>query len=150
GVVPQPGDNVIIGSDQTAPITGHPAISLLSLDVSGNVILEGDPGESRLITVTGTFSVAADKTLTLGISGTGGTNFTLATAATGTLEVIFDLSSAAGSSALNTINENLAIPVAGLVSGPANSNFILSADATRQIANTAAITTTGATGAVQV
>jgi autotransporter-associated beta strand protein len=152
GFVPQPGDNVIIDSDQSAPITGHPAISLLSLTVSGNVVLESNaaPGTNDLITVTGTFSVASGKTLTLGISGTGGTDFTLATTATGTLDGTIFLNSNATSTPIITVNGNLTIAANGLISGQAGSRFTLSTGATLQIANTAGITTNGASGAVQV
>jgi autotransporter-associated beta strand protein len=153
GLVPVAGDNVIIDSDQSAPITGHPAISLLSLSVTGSVTLESDagPGVSRLITVTGTFSVAGGKILTLGASGTGGTNFTLAAGATGTLDGTLILNSATASPASIIINGNLAISPTGLISGPASSSFTLSAGATLQIAHPGGITSTGgATGAILV
>ncbi|HQW70021.1 MAG TPA: hypothetical protein PLH25_10160, partial [Flavobacterium sp.] len=149
---PAAGDHVIINSDQSGDITAHPAISLGSLTVSGNCTLESNAGfgQTRLITVTGTFSIAAGKTLNLGISGTGRTDFTLANTATGTINgTLHQYTSTLAARAI-IINGNLTMSSAGLITGQnANANFTLASGATLQIGSSAGIATTGATGNVR-
>ncbi|MGL2963206.1 T9SS sorting signal type C domain-containing protein [Flavobacterium sp. RSB2_4_14] len=149
---PAAGDNVIINSDQSAAITAHPAISLASLTVSGNCNLQSDAPilQTRLITVTGAFSISAGKTLTLGISGTGRTDFTLATTATGTINGTLRQNTSGFVARTIIINGNLTISSAGLITGEnTNSNFTLASGATLQIGSADGIATTGATGNVQ-
>lgn len=149
---PAAGDHVIINSDQSGDITAHPAISLGSLTVSGNCTLESNAGfgQTRLITVTGTFSIAAGKTLNLGIAGTGRTDFTLASTATGTINGTLNQYTNAFVARTITIQGNLTMSSAGLITGQnTNANFILASGATLQIGSSAGITTTGATGNVR-
>jgi hypothetical protein len=150
--VPVAGDDVIINSDQSAAITAHPAISLNSLTISGNCNLQSDAGfgSTRLITVTGTFSISSGKTLNLGISGTGRTDFTLAAGATGTINGTLHQYTSTLAARTITINGNLTISSSGKITGQnSNSNFTLGSGATLQIGSVDGITTTGATGNVQ-
>lgn len=160
--VPSNGDDVIINSDQSAAITNHPAISLNSLTINGNCNLRSDAGSgnTRLITITGSFSVAVGKTLTLGIIGTGRTDFTLAAGAIGTINGTVYIAAYTGS--MGTYNRtfsndgNLTIAINGLITGDntgsKGSVFTLGSGSTLQIANTAGIqggSGSGPTGAVQ-
>jgi len=147
---PSDGDNVVINSLQSAPITNIPDISLGSLIVSGSCNLIGTNGQPRLITVAGTLSVSAGTTLYLGTVSTDNTELTLAAGGTGTIDGTLFIYWNNSAAKTITINGDLTIGQSGLVSGTGTSStFILSSGATLRIANTEGITTTGSTGAVQ-
>jgi autotransporter-associated beta strand protein len=63
-VAPVAGDDVTIPADQSAAITAVPAISLTSLTISGDTILQG----AGTLTVTGALTVDPTKSLSLGFT----------------------------------------------------------------------------------
>ncbi|MBL0182053.1 MAG: autotransporter-associated beta strand repeat-containing protein [Chitinophagaceae bacterium] len=147
---PAPGDLVTIPADQSAAITAVPTISLGSLTINGNCILSGSGGPS-LITVTGTFSVATNKMLTLGVNANANSvNLTLASSGTGTID---------GTVRLNTNSTNeiftnagdLTISANGFIDNISNvADFSLSATGTLNIKSVAGISSTAATGNIRV
>ncbi len=147
--IPVAGDDVIINSDQSAAITAVPAISLNSLTVSGNCSLSGSAAIT--ITVTGTFYVSASKTLTVG-NGTNPNriNITLSSLCIGTIEGTVTLNTA-GTNEIFTNLGNLTIAPAGLIDDITNAaDFVLSSGAILQIGSTSGISSTGASGNVQM
>lgn len=144
--VPATGDDVIINSDQSSVITGVPTRTLNSLNVSGNVTLRGS-AIGNTITITTTFSVSAGKTLTMGPSS-GRMNFTLSSTATGTINGIVTMDSGTNGAYTFTNNGTLIIAPAGILNG--DVGFSLTSGATIQIGSTAGITSSGATGNIQV
>ena len=150
GVAPKAGDDVIINTDQSANITNVPTISLDSLTISGNVDLEGSA--DNVVTVTGTFNVASGKTLTLGSISGNRVDFDLSSTGTGTIYGTVKILSGTTNRYFQN-DGNLTIASAGLITdngGSDNSDFILSSGATLQIGSTAGITSSGATGNIQV
>ena len=147
---PVTGDDVIINSDQSAPVTGHPAISLRSLTINGNCTITSDAiNTSRTITVSSTLTIIAGKTLYLGSTTIDyRTNLTLSSGATGTVNGTLYLYTPAAANTI-TIGGNLTIGSSGLITGVNSSAFTLNSNATLQIANAAGITVSGATGAIQ-
>jgi len=140
---PAAGDDVIINSDQSANITAVPAISLTSLTINGSCSFFAGAG-GNLITITGTFSVAAGKTLSGGTAGTTRLNYLLDTFAAGTIAGTFTIP---GTGRSFTNNGNLTITASGLING---NVFILSSGATLQIGSPNGITTVGtASGNIQ-
>lgn len=157
--VPAATDVVLIPNNQSAAITRTSAnneiVSLRGLIISGNVNLQFDPGTANVTTlnITETFTVDATKTLTVGINNTGRLNLTIASGATGTVNgTVFmnSFTSGGGFDRVFTNSGNLTVSLNGLITGQNTSQFVLSSGATLQIANAAGITTTGATGAIQL
>ena len=152
GGQPAAGDNVIINSDQSAQITNMPGISLNNLTINGSCSIVSSASPQTL-TVTGSFSVAAGKSLTLGNGNR--VNFTLASTGTGTITGTVDIVSG-GTNRVFTNNGDLTITGTGLITdatstGANVSDFILGATATLRIGSTAGITTSPtATGNIQV
>jgi hypothetical protein len=142
---PVAGDDVSINSDQSANITAVPAISLNSLTINGNCTLVA-VGGPNLITITGTFSVAAGKTVILG-GATAATrfDFTLAATATGNIAGVVSQS---GGGRTFTNSGDLTITSNGLISGSAK--FLLNSGATLYIGSVDGISVNGATGNIQV
>jgi fibronectin-binding autotransporter adhesin len=144
--VPVAGDDVIIDSDQSAPITGHPAISLRKLEISGNCTIYSNAGflGSRILSISESFSLASGKTLNIGDTGfTGRSNLTLETSAVG----VFN-----GTLVVNgqiIVNSYIAVTNTGLIRSPIFSGFTLNSGAEMQIANPDGITVSAAAGAVQ-
>ena len=64
GTLPVSGDEVVISSNQSAPITAIPGLSLNNLTVSGNCSFEGPPSSSSL-TVQGKFTLSPGFSLSL-------------------------------------------------------------------------------------
>ena len=151
---PAAGDDVTIPADQSAAITAIPTISLNSLTINGTCNLQSDAGlaQSRTMTVTGTLSVAGGKTLTFGTNNSGRFDFTLAATATGNISgtVYMNSYSGGGFDRTFTNSGNLTIASAGLITGQNASIFVQSSGATLQIGSIAGITTSGATGNIQV
>lgn len=149
---PAANDDVIIPSNQSANITAVPTISLRSLTINGTCALLAATSGNTL-TVTGTLSVANGVTFTLGASGAR-LNFTLANTATGTLNGNAVLNFDAGTTARNfTVNGTLSIAANAVLTdlvASTGSNFILNSGATLQIGSSAGISTSGATGNIQV
>ncbi|MHC1707863.1 MAG: beta strand repeat-containing protein [Bacteroidales bacterium] len=156
--MPASGDDVYINSDQSAAITRSSSngeiISLNSLYINGNVRFEFDPGSANNCTliIMSDFSVASGKTFTVGINNTGRMNFAIAASATATVNGTVYMNSYSGSGYDRTFTNSgdITISSGGLISGQNSSDFILNSGATLQLANTAGITTSGATGAVQI
>ncbi len=154
GCTPAAGDNVFIPVDQSAAITAVPTISLLSLTIGGTCNLQSSAGTggSTTITTTGTFSVAAGKTFTLGLSNTGRLDFLLSSTGTGTVDgtVFMNSYNGSGFDREFQVDGTLTISSAGLLNGQNTSLFTLSAGATLKIANANGIAATGATGAITI
>jgi autotransporter-associated beta strand protein len=149
--VPVAGDNIIINSDQSAPITGHPAISLANITINGNCTLSSNRiGGTRLITVTSSFTVNTGKTIYLGSTTANyRTSLTVANTATGTINGTVYIYTPVASANTFTLSGNLTMGSSGIISGVNSSTFTLSSGATLQIANTAGIAVSGAAGAIQ-
>ncbi len=149
---PATGDDVVINTAQSASISAMPSISLNSLDVSATCRIEAAVSGNTL-TITGNFTVGSACTLSLG-NTSARIAFLLASTATGSINGTSILDFDAGSTQRNfTISGSLTIAPGAAISdlnGGTGSYFILSAGATLKIGNTLGITTTGATGAVQV
>ncbi|MFM7838280.1 MAG: hypothetical protein ACKO6K_01840, partial [Chitinophagaceae bacterium] len=64
GSLPVSGDEVVISSNQSAPITAIPVLSLANLTVSGNCSFEGPPSSSSL-TIQGKFTLSPGFSLSL-------------------------------------------------------------------------------------
>jgi len=158
--VPGSTDHVLISADQSAIITrsgtaSGDIITLKGLTINGNVNFYFDAGSGNFCTlnITDTFIVVSAKTFTVGINNSGRLNITLASTATGTVDGTVFMNSYNMGNSYNrsfTNNGNLAVSSSGLITGQHNSQFILSSGATLQIGSTAGITTTGATGNIQV
>ncbi|MFM9840873.1 MAG: beta strand repeat-containing protein, partial [Cyclobacteriaceae bacterium] len=149
GLSPSAGGAVVISFDQSASITNIPTISLNSLTVSGDVIFES-ASNSESITITSSFSVVSGKTFRLGNAGNRFNQFLISSSATGTVAGTAFVDS-------NTINRlfqvdgDLTIPVGGLITGNGTaSQFTVSSAGTLRIGSTSGITSSGATGSIQV
>ncbi|MCX6226378.1 MAG: autotransporter-associated beta strand repeat-containing protein, partial [Bacteroidia bacterium] len=151
---PVAGDDVTIDKDQSAAITGLPDISLRNLTISGICNLQSNAASAsyRTLTVTGSLSVTAGKTLTCGQTNIGRLDFTLSSTATGNIAgtVYMNSYSSSGYDRTFANNGNLTITSAGLITGQNTALFDLNSGATLQIENTLGITTTGTNGAVTV
>jgi len=156
--VPTSTDHVRIPGNQSGPIerasSNYETISLKGLTIDGNVNFRFNCSSGRYCTlnITETFTVAGGKTFYIGRNNSGRLNFTLASSATGTINGIAYMNGYTGSGYDRTFtnNGNLTIASAGQVSGQNTSRFSHNLGATLQIANTAGITISGATGAVRV
>ena len=156
--IPASTDHVLIPADQSAAITrgssNNETITLRGLTIDGNVNFQFDHGSTIVCTlsITETFTVTGGKTFTVGINNAGRLNFTLASTATGTINGTVFINSYSGSGYDRTFtnNGNLAITSAGLLTGQNSSDFTLNSGATLQIGSTAGITTSGATGNIQI
>lgn len=156
--VPGTNDHVLIPANQSAAITrtstDGETINLKGLTISGNVNFQFNPGTANECTlnITETFTVDASKTFTVGIDDIGRMEFTLASTATGTVNGTVYMNSYSGSGYDRTFTNNgtLTISSAGVITGQNSSEFVLGSTGTLKIANAAGITTTGATGAIQV
>ena len=146
---PPAGSDVIINSDQSAAITAVPTISLNSLSINGTCSFEGSTSPATL-TITVSFSVAANETFTIGNNNR--INFTINSGATGNIAGTFSIISGK-TNRIITNNGDLTIASTGLInegSGSQGSDFVLSSGATLRIGSTSGITTSGATGNIQV
>ena len=144
--VPATGDDVIINSDQSGAITSVPAITLNSLTINGDCLFNGSPS-GALVTVTGSFTLGSGNTLTTG-NTSGSINFELDATATGNIAGTF--TQYEYSSSYNRYfycYGDLTITSTGVINGSAD--FILYSGATLHIANTAGITISGSSGAIQ-
>jgi hypothetical protein len=143
--VPAANDDVIINSNQSSPITAVPTITLNSLNVSGNCNLKA-AANGNTITLTSAFSVSSGITLILGAAtGTANLDLTLSSACNGTIDgtvTIYDSSRTFTSSGI------LTMPQSGIING--TGAFKLSTGATFYVGSTNGITTSGATGNIQV
>jgi autotransporter-associated beta strand protein len=157
--VPAANDSVVITSNQTNPITAvgttnGQVVSVRALTIQGNCNLQSNAGAANMstINVTGTLTVDAGRTLTIGLDDAGRLDLTLAAGGSGLLNgtIYMNSYSAAGFDRTAFINGDLTIAAAGLITGQNTSRFTLGATGTLRIANTAGITTSGATGAIQV
>ena len=147
--LPVAGDDVIINSNQSAAITAVPTITLASLTISGNCNLVPSASGNTL-TVTGTFSVSAGITLSMGTNGTFRFNITLSSTCIGSILGTVNIYST-GTTALFTNSGDLTLGSAALIANGTNaSNFTLSSTGILRIASAAGITTSGATGPIQV
>lgn len=117
--VPATDDDVIINSDQSAPITAVPNVTLRSLTVSGTCTLLSTAG--RTITLrgnTGTnFTISTEKTLTLGSS----VNITLAANTTASIAGTLSIGS---SSTFNSNNNGVVTTVTGTIINGGNVNCL--------------------------
>ena len=148
---PAAGDNIIINSDQSAPITGHRSRSFRNLTITGNSTINSlRINGSRTLTVTGVFTIGASKIVNLGSTTADyRTDLTLSGTSTGTVSGTLYLFTPPTRVNTITLNGNLAIASSGLITGINNSTFTISSGATLQIANAAGITVLAAAGAVQ-
>ncbi|HMQ00404.1 MAG TPA: hypothetical protein PKC24_11535, partial [Cyclobacteriaceae bacterium] len=148
GVAPIAGDDVIINSDQSANITDVPDITLGSLSISGNCLLQAATS-GNTVSVSSLFNVIAGKTIIFGAGG-GRLNFTLQASATGQVSGTATIA-AGGTTARTFLNEgDLSIPPGGLVSGTgAASTFVTATSSTLRIGSVDGITSSGATGSIQ-
>ena len=152
--VPGVGYDVIINSDQSGDITDIPTISLNSLTISGNCLLAG-AGTPEVLTITGSYSISAGKTVTTGLDGSGNRiNTILTSTCIGTISGTLIVASGGVSRFLQN-DGDLTIASTGTVTDTnvvGVSNFILSGGATLRIGSSVGIGATGggATGNIQV
>ncbi len=144
GTVPVTGDDVVIG-EQTGSITAVPTISLNSLTINGSCTLISTG--AKIITITGTFSVADGATLSLGTSTSTNLDLTLAAGSSGIIHGtgILNLNSTAGNGYLHC-SGSLTIEAGALITG--NQNFRLFPASTLVIGNPGGIAASGASGAI--
>ena len=153
---PAANDIVIISSNQSAAITAVPTISLTTLTISGNCNLT-PASAGNTLTVTGTFSVSAGITLSLGTNGSNTRlNLTLGSACVGSVLGTLNVYTSS-TNAVFTNNGDLTLGSAALITdggGSNNSDFILAATGILRIGSVYGIstgTTQGATvGNIQV
>lgn len=147
--VPIAGDDVNINTNQSANITNVPGISLNNLSINGNCTFAASPStKGQTITVTGTFTVSANKTFSIGTTGLNtNLNFAIGPGGTGMINGICYVYKSNGS-ALFTNNGSLTISPASYLGG--DCSFSLTSGATLKIGSQAGITTSGPTGNIQV
>lgn len=148
--VPAAGDDVIINGASTA-ITAVPTISLANLTIGGTCNLVGS-SSGNTITVTGSFSVAAGTTFSLGTNGSSRFNITLGSASVSSILGTVNVYST-GTSATFTNSGDLTLGSAAAIAdggGANNTDFSLSSTGILRIGSTAGISTTAGTGNIRV
>lgn len=144
-------DIVIINSNQSAPITAVPTITLGSLTVSGNCNLVPTVS-GNAITVTGVFSVSTGITLSMGTNGTARLNLTLGSASVGSVDGTLNVFST-GTNGLLSNSGTLSVGSAGFIAdggGANNTDFTLTSTGILKIASTTGISTTAGVGNIRV
>ena len=147
---PAANDNVIINSNQSAPITAVPTITLGNLTVSGNCNLQATTS-GNTISIAGNFSVASGITLSLGVLNTR-LQMTLNAGSTGSILGTVTLFPG-GNPETFTNSGNLTMGSNGVINlspGGTAPNFVLNSGATLQIGSPAGISTTGASGNILI
>ncbi len=149
--VPVAGDDVIINSNQSAAITAVPTISLANLTISGNCNLVPSAAGNTL-TVTGSISVSAGITASLGTSGATRFNLTLSSASVSTVDGTLNVFSS-GTNAALTLNGDLTVSSAGVIAdggGANNTDFSVAATGILRIGSVQGISTTAGTGNIRL
>jgi len=157
--IPAANDSIVIPNNQSAPITAvgtvdGQVVTVRALTINGNCNLQSNAGSANMstINITGTLTVAAGRTLTVGLDDAGRLDITLAAGGRGLINGIIYMNSYNGSGYDRTasMNGDVTIASAGMITGQNTSKFVLGATGMLHIANTGGITTSGATGAIQV
>ncbi|MBX2916170.1 MAG: autotransporter-associated beta strand repeat-containing protein, partial [Cyclobacteriaceae bacterium] len=157
GTTPVAGDVVIIASDQSGNIVNVPTISLGGLTINGNALFGSTAAATvSVITVTGPLTIAAGKTLTLGVDGSGfRVNMILSSTSVSTIAGTLNVTSGTVNRFLQN-DGDLTLTGTGLVRDNFSvtgfdSDFILGSGAVLRIGSSAGITTSPtATGNIQV
>lgn len=144
-------DIVIINSNQSAPITAVPTITLASLTVSGSCNLVPTVS-GNAITVTGVFSVSSGITLSMGTNGAARLNLTLGSASVGSVDGTLNVFST-GTNGFLSNSGTLSVGSAGFIAdggGANNTDFTLTSTGILKIASTTGISTTAGVGNIRV
>ncbi|MFN8306857.1 MAG: autotransporter-associated beta strand repeat-containing protein [Ferruginibacter sp.] len=149
--LPVAGDDVIINSNQSAAITAVPSISLANLTISGNCNLVPSAAGNTL-TITGSLSVSASITVSLGTNGATRFNLTLGSASVSTVSGTLNVYSS-GTNGAVTVNGDLTLASTGILAdggGANNTDLSVAATGILRIGSVQGISTTAATGNIRL